>query len=621
MRIENGLSHVACVVFCLCLSCDGCRKKRDAPGAVVKAEQAGPKRKLSRREATQKLLQMIPADNVALVALDVRALYRMLGDLEAALKHTAPGKELLRLARQGAAGAPVRVPWGVKELAGLGLDPDGVAAAFGKGEPSAVVLPIKDRSAFKRQAALLVKANTSAWKTVERGGRTLYQIAGTRGSACCHFAGARATCAATREHLLAALDERRQRSVWDTLPADMRNEVERISLLLYTSWEGGQTTAALRVMADGVSVDVRTTDKDLLRVVLSFASETGDRGSLLGLARGASSVVCLRLNLMALLITMPVLSVKLQELGIEPKALMAALTGEVLVVERPGRSPVLLLETRDRAASAALVTRVAAALKGMAKKQRGRGSRLEVTRHRGKGTVFRLRLRPPRGKEGGLDLRLALGPGAVLLGKAADVQALAAATGAPPAVAAFRQTLEASEDRAAFAPGLILASRSLLRDPFGSVPGPEAVEQMIGAGHFPNYIKQGFEVIRFLYDQLNHQTLGIVKQKDGGLRLVLRLTTLHRHGNAGDDKARAIYIKGLEARRRGMLATHDMALRLLKKEHGGSRYGGLLDRKPGGLSGPVVLLGAAAAVALPAYLRRPKAGGAAPTPAPPPPGP
>ena len=607
---EWGWYRIACVVFCLCLSCDGCNKKSKAPGAgadeVKAATPAGSR--LSRREAAQRLLQMIPAGSEALVALDINGLYRVMGDLEAALKHTPLGQELVRKVRLGLAGAPVRVPWEKKDLARLGLDPDGVAAAFGSGEPDVFVFSISDPKAFKSQIALLLGAEASAWKTVKRGEKTIHQLTGKE-EARCHFARARVTCAASEERLLSALSQRGQRSVWDTLPSDIRDSVERTALLLTTNREGSRATGTLKVLTDGVSLEVRASDKNLLKALSGLGGGAGDEGTLLGLARDALSVFCLRLNMAAVMATMPVLAARIAKLGVKPQEVAAALTGEVLVLEQADRSPVLLVGSKDRAVASKLVKGVALALRDLARDRQGGGSTLEVTPLKHKGTTaYGLKVRPRKGQRAGgeLDLRLVAGPRGIMLGKVGDVSALAASAANPPEVARFRQTLDAAVDRTAFGPGLLLASRSLVREPFASVPGPDAVEKMIGAGHFPLDIKRGFEVIRFLFDQLHHQTLGVVRLEGGGLRLVLRLTTLHRHGHAGDDRARALYIKGLVAKHRGQQAAYEEALRLLKKDHAGTRYGALSERKPGGLSGPVLLLGAAAAVVLPAYIKASK---------------
>lgn len=612
--MKNGLSSVRrlCryslwVAFCLCLSCDGCKKKSKAPGGgaaqVKAAAEAGPK--LSRREATQQLLQMIPAGSEALVVLDIHGLYRLMGDLQAALGHTSLGKELLRKVRLGTAGMPVRVPWEKKDLARLGLDPDGQVAAFGSGGHDVFVFSISDPKAFKGQIALLLGAEASAWKTVNRGGVTIHQLSGME-EARCHFARGRATCAVSEERLLSALSQRGQRSVWDHLPSDIRNSVDRTTLLFTSNRKGSGATGTLTVLADGVSVDVRSSDKDLLKVLSGLSSSAGDTGSLLGLATDALSVFCLRLNTAAVLAIMPALAARIKKLGLEPREVAVAFTGEVLVLQQAGHSPVLLVGVKNRALAGKLVKGVAQALGGLAQERQGRGATLEVTELKQKGaTAYGLRVKPRKGQSawGELDLRLVASPGGIMLGKAADVKAMAPSVAAPPKVARFRKTLKAAVDRTAFSPEMVLASRSLVREPFASVPGPDAVEQMIGAGHFPPEIKRGFEVIRFLFDQLHHQTLGVVRLEGGGLRLVLRLTTLHRHGHAGDDRARALYIKGLEAKHSGQRAAYEAALRLLKKDHAGTRYGALLERKPGGLSGPVMLLGAATAVVLPAYIK------------------
>lgn len=581
---------------------------------VTVAEKTKPK--LSRREVAQRLLQMIPAGSDALVVLDIPGLYRMKGDLETALGHTPLGKELVHKLTSAWAGAPLPVPWQVKDLIPLGLDSGGIAAAFGTGSPDVFVFSIRDRARFKRQIALLLRAQATAWKTVERGGRVIHALTGM-GEARCHFAGGRAVCSTSEQRLLSALGERRQRSVWDTLPRDMRDSVERTTALLTTNREGSRASGTLRVLADGVSLDVRVSDNRLLRVLA--ARTPGGGRTLLGLARDALSVFCLRLNTAAVLSSMPVLAAQIAKLGITPAELAAALTGEVLVLEQADRSPVLLIGSKDRAVAARLVKGVARALRDLARRRRGRGeTSLTVTPHKQKGVTaydlkFKLRKGRPANK---LDLRLVAGPGAIMLGQAADVAALASDVASPPAAATFRKTLGSAVDRTAFGPGMVMASRSLVREPFASVPGPDAVEKMIGAGQFPVYIRRGFEVVRFLYDQLHHQTLGIVRQQGGGLRLVLRLTTLHRHGHESDDLARAIYIKGLQAKHHGQLTAYRRALLLLKMDHMGTRYGGLMKRKPGGLSGPVMLLGAAAAVLLPVYARDRRL-----TPPPRPPGP
>ena len=93
--------HIACLALCLCLSCDGCKRKGkpwnpNDPLLVTVAEKT--ERKLSRRETAQLLLQMVPARSQALVVLDLQRLYRLAGELEAALKHTAAGGDLIRRA-------------------------------------------------------------------------------------------------------------------------------------------------------------------------------------------------------------------------------------------------------------------------------------------------------------------------------------------------------------------------------------------------------------------------------------------------------------------------------------------------------------------------------------------
>ncbi len=599
-NMNRLLLLAACLSLCLSISCDGCRRKegkRWNPNDPLVTVAEETKRQLSRRERAQLLLQMIPASSQALVVLDLQRLFRLAGELQAALGHTTAGADLVQRARQATAGAPIKVPLGEADLAGLGLDSRGVAAVFGVGRPEVFVLPVKDDKTFLARVAAALGQKGKAWRTEQKGGRLIHGLPGAR----CHLAGGQATCAASGEKLLAALDQRRQRSLWDALPRDLRVNVERATALFSVEHQGGRATGSLRVEADGLSLDVRVKG-GATTSALSRLAGAGER-SLLGLARRAESVLCLRLDPAAVLGAMPALAPRIKALGLEPDKVAAALTGEVLVVEQPQRSPVLLLGSKDRAVATTLVKAAARELGRLGRGPKGRGKpTLRVTRVKdGAAASFDVRVAPRKGQPGqGSRVRLTAAAGAILVGQPEAVAALVPIAGSPPPPAAFTRTLGPAWDRAAFGTGLVLASRSLIREPFASLPGPAAVEQMIGAGQFPDHIKQGFTVLRFLYDQLHHQTLGVVRQ-GAGVRLVLRLTTLHRHGHAVDDRARAIYIKGLAAKHAGDPKAYGQALRLLKMEYMGTRYGGLLRRRPGGLSGPVVALGAAAAVLLPIW--------------------
>ena len=606
----NFVSRVCLVVLGMMVLC-GCKRTRikEAPKTTSPANKAASSAPgLPRAEAVKRLLQRIPADNETVVLLDAPGLYRMLGELEAALRQTPMGKDLVRQARFGSAAAPVPVPWEQKDLARLGLDGGGVAAAYGEDEPDIFVLPVAHRRRFKKQLAAVLQTE-AAWTSAKQRGRVIHSLSG-RGQAHCHFSPGRATCSPSQKRLREALEQTPRRSLWEALSPDLRRAAQVSSALLVSLTSGSnRLVGALQVMADGVALDLRISDRQLQGALASLGGS--DQGSLLGLARGARSVFCMRLRPAAVLASMPALGLWLEQAGLQPARVASALTGELLVLEQGERSPLLVIGSRDQAMARKLVGTLGRALMAQANKRRGSaGLRLEVKQlppgagQAGtQGSAFGIKVKSgaKRSPLDQLDLRLAAGKPGIMLGHSDDVKALARKKPAPP-VSTFREALTSEVDRTAFGPRLVLASSSLLREPFASIPAPAEVEQMIGSGQFPHYIKRGFFVLRFLYDQLHHQTVGLQRTEEGGLRLVLRLTTLHR-GEPGDEAARRLYIGGLKARYRGDPKAYERVLQLLQQQHSATRYGKLRERKVGGLSGPVMILGATAAVAIPGYIK------------------
>lgn len=575
----------------------GCKEKRlkavtvTAPPA---AAQTGPPRP-ARAQEVRTLLQRVPAGHQAVLLQDLEQVYRLWDSLEAALRHTADGKRLVQRARIFGAAAPVSVPFARKDLAGLGLDPAGVVLAHGWPQPEVFVFPLAHAARFRWQVAALLQVKQPRWKVEQLPGGELRSLSG-EGQLFCNFSEHHATCSPSRAALVATMAARPPRSVWHQLAAPARAALARAAIFVSVNAGGVQLDATLRAEADGITINAWAAGKPVTQLLSMLAGQ--GKGSALGLARGARSMLCARFKLDQVLALLPGLLTGLRPA--DRARLEAGFTGEVLLLEPRVGGTALLLTSRSPALTGKLAQTLAAVLAANGKllTRRGALTSLSVSPLKQRGArAFQVALSAPGGKgDRRWDLRLAAGKAGVLLGTPEAVKALSGAqagagswSSLPPAAASM-----------VLDPQMVLASHSLLREPFAAAPGVAQVERFIGVGQVTPEVQQALAMVRFLYEQLHSQTMALTRLGPARAALVLRLVTLHRPGQAADE-ARALYISGLKAKDEQDTAAYHKVLQILEQRFSATRYGALRRREPGGAVGPIMLAGAAAAAAIISY--------------------
>lgn len=560
-------------------------KKNNRPPATKAAAAAA-----QAARSIEGLLGMIPADaEVVGVVLDWKRAYSLVESLRRGLDHDAFGKMILIQLRA------LPVPWSEKELSAFGLDPKGPWAIFGKQKP-VLLFSVRDGATLKKSLAQAWTRGQGTWKTVKDGNSQLHILGGPR-PVYCLFVDKRMLCSSDRPTLLKAHAERPKRSFWASLSADERRAAKDATVIFSSSGQQAAGVGMLKVEPDGATIRLRLTGPALSKVAAALGSKGA--ATLPGLTGDAATAIYLRADLGALLSQGKELMPALQPLGLDAITLQASLTGELLVLERSPAEMALVLGCRDPRISQKLVDGLARMLKGI-KPAKG-GAKIKVTAHEaGKGAAsYKVVLPPsPKGPANGAVLGLAAGPAGVYFGAWTTVQELAAKP--LPDVAKWRKGLASEAEREVFADKAMLAVRSPVGDPLG--PMTDVIDQLLKTGNVPPQVQQGVRLGRFFLEQLHSHTIGVVGEGQDRVRLVWRLRTLHRDGQADDDKARTIWLAGLASKYAGKRPAYEEALKRLAKEHPKTRYGGLLERRKPGLLASV-FTGAVAAMVVPAFTK------------------
>ncbi len=549
-------------------------------------------------------LGLVPADaKVAAAVLDARKLLGVVSSLEDALKRLPFGGGLVAQAHAAAARAPVPVPWTAADLRKLGIDEQKPMLLVVRERMPLAYFGISDEAAFKKNLAALATRGAGSWKESSHDGVTLAALVGGPPLHCALAAGF-GRCSPDPELVVQSLRKPPERSLWSALSADEQRLARSAHALLHRGDQGGMIIG--RVEADGLSLEGRVRGLPVARFGSLLGGASAGGPSLTALTRGARSAVRVRLSVEALAALSGRESEALAKVGLDPKELRAALTGEIVGVESP-EGVAVVLGCKDAAGAAKLVGALGALLergvKQLEKKEK-KGKDRPSFKVR-KATIagrpaYRVQIESTRPELPlKVEVAIASGPLGLLLGAPAAVEPLAKldAPPAPPASAPVTP-----EEQRAFDERAVLSLRMGLGDPLAAA-APQLEAALASAG-LPPQAKQGIDLARFMLDQLDGLTLGILlePQSGGSLQFVLRLTTLHRDGVAADDKARDAWAKALQAKLGGDRAGFESALKQLAADHPSSRYGKLLERQKGGLL-TVAATGVLAAVAIPAFLK------------------
>jgi hypothetical protein len=570
----------------------GCTRKQAKPGKgqAKKQEAAGA-------TSTRELLKLIPADaRTAVVVQDWPALYKLVGAVEGGLSGMELGRELLARARVLTGGLPITVPWNLAELRELGLDPEGPLAVYGKDQPL-LLFSVKDEKLFWKEVAALAGRRGGKWTRQSAEGLDLRVLSGPL-QAVCVPDGKRVLCSPNREAVLAAKKKKPARSLWGALSSLEQKVVSRATVVVAGTGHQVRGVGSLRVEGDGVTLRVRITGKPLQR--LSTVLNTKGRPTLLSLAGDARTVIYGRLDLVSLMGMGKDLVPSLKKLGLDPIRLQARLTGEVLLMEGNDRSAALVVGSRDPSASREVVDVVARLLSaGASGKEKGQRGGLEVT-PAGDG-IYRIEAEAPiEGFPLKLSAGLAVGPVGIILGQWDAVKSLVRIQAPKAGGATLGKALTTPEEKEAFGKGAALAVRSYLGDPMG--PFAPAVSKLLEGSGIPESARRGLNLGRYLLDLMHGVTLGLRQDSPEQVRLVLRLTTLHRDGQKDDDAARKLWLRGLESKYKGDDAAYSRVVETLAKKYAGTRYGGLKKRNQPTALG-AAFAGLTAAVAIPAVVR------------------
>ena len=288
----------------------------------------------------------------------------------------------------------------------------------------------------------------------------------------------------------------------------------------------------------------------------------------------------------------------------DSRKLRAAISGELLFVDHGEDNKALILASTDRALTQKLLDVLVKALPALpsrlgpfklpaikatrVSKLQGGGYRLAIT-SRSEQVKFKW------------DLGLVAARAGLLVGTKGAAKALLER--APGPVAALRKTLTGEVDRAAYGQGSVLALRSILRDPEEILPLKITWDKVLPGGRARPRIQQMIQAGRFVLDQLDRVSLGVVRRDGDTLHMVGRITTLHR-GKSADDQARALWGKALAAKYQADSVRYKTLTARLARRFPRSRFAARL-KDPASLdaggAAAITFLGAVAAPALLKY--------------------
>ena len=551
-------------------------------------------------KAVRRLLRMVPARAEGVLLLDPRQVFLLMGDMERALGYTQDGRRYLGFGLALADAGPVSVPRTVQQLERMGVDPSRPALVFAD-RREVVALPIKDVNMLRARVATLAgRAPWTEWKEEFADGLRIHVCGGYYRKVACREEDDYLICARRKQHLIRALKRVPYRSRWVMLSAEDKKDLATAAALFFFSERKFSGKGTTRLEPDGLTVKLQLSLDKLGRVL---GPPLEGEPTLLGLATGARTDFFARLPLGKLLGSIRGLPAALSKVGVEPRKLKEAISGELLFVDHGGDNKALILASKDRALTQKLLDLLVKALPALpprlegvklpaikttrVSKQQGGGYRLGIT-SRGGPVTFKW------------DLRLAAGKAGLIIGTDASVKALLER--APGPAAALRKTLTHPVDRFAYGEGSLLALRGILRDPEQILPAKIAWDKALSStGRLKPRFMQLVRLSRFVLDQLDRVSVGVVRKDARTLQVVARFSTLHRRGAPGDDQARALWMEALKAKYEGDPVKYKTLTQRLARRFPRTRFAARL-KDPGGFdaggAAAVTLIGGVAAPAL-----------------------
>ena len=548
----------------------------------------------SRQQVARELLSTVPAGSSGVLVLDIPGVYRAWDDANRLAGRTPTGRMYQQLLRKEAAKTEVPWPWSMGDLSRLGLDSAGPVLVYGERMP-VMVLPVKDARLLMDTLARAIKGPRAGWRKKTIGGRTVHALADLH----CHVAQRRMTCAGEKE-LLAALEQKPKRSVWDDFGPAERADLATATAAFFIKSSPFLGLATAQVEADGLSARIRIVGGPWDKIAAYYKGLR--KREILGLAGGAQSLIYFRFDLSPLLGSKDFDMAPLRAIGMDPAQLLRELTGEVMFIERHGEIAAVL-GCRDQKVSRLLAALLATVIQKEARKKGGTdGKAFQITPVKGSdGSDYRVRVTSsnpaaPLFFQG----RLRTGKAGVLIGTEKLVQALADRQ--PPTPRSFQKALSTAAAREAFGPRAVAGFHAALSDPVEGLIN-RYPQMAAGLQKIDPKMRPFLGMARLLMDQLHEVSLGAVRDGQPGMRLVLRVGTLHRHGVAADDEARELWVKGVTAKLAGNAAVYRETLDLLAGKFPGSRYGHLKASRLDGQGTVAATVGILAAVAIPAFIK------------------
>ncbi len=574
----------------------GCPPKPPARGPAQVKKDA----RAERLRVAEDLLSMVPASSDGLLLLDTRGLYGGWRDAQRSLEQTDQGRRWLKQARKELTRGKVSVPFSVEELTRLGIDPDRPVLMYGENEHWVALLYIHDEAAFRKMMAF---GGIGKWIKKTSRGRIFHHLGDDR----CHFRQRRVVCASRDDLLHIALQHRPERSVWHVLTPVQRKELATANAAIFVKDKDFGMTGSVRVEDDGLSAALRIRGSSWAEIA-PFYEEMKPR-TILGLASGRTQAYA-RINLGAVIKQLAErsgngLPAGAKAMGLDLDTLQKGLTGELLLVERPGNQLALILGCTDEKLSRMLTALAITGIQTVLRPRKNVPLSAVVTQAPGSAgsdaliqvtsTHDRFPLK--------VKARLQAGKAGIILGTDELVRALAGRA-LPPAVA-FTSTLTTDTDRRAFGPRAALALRTGLGDPL------EMAATFLPADMLTADLKQldastrrMLDLVRFAMDQLHGVTLGMYPDSKGGLRVVARLHTLHQAGEPGADAARALWVRGVKAKLAGDAAEYGRVQQQLAARYPKTRFGAIKRQRAAGVgTSYAALVSAMASVAVPAFTK------------------
>ncbi|MBW2730792.1 MAG: hypothetical protein JRH20_00280 [Deltaproteobacteria bacterium] len=592
-------------ILLLSILASGCSntEKPTAPKATTSPKAVTPAAKATAAEKTpaktpdaKTLLSMASPDAQAIFGLaDPSAFYQVLGWLEGTLKTLPAGAALVKQAKiaskQGALPAPLQL----KDLAAFGLDPKGAAQIqVSRDDQTLMLLPVTDSAALRTKLAKL-----GSWSDETRESVKLWVFTSTRTKKpiYCHFNGKLALISDKISLVINALSKPPKPSLWDKLSVDQRKSIEGSAGYAWVTGQPVAVWAVARVAADGLAVDATIKSPALIqtqRLYGPLLEMPASASKLIGLAKGAPSYIYARLPLHH----------TLQMLGPDAKELSNVfgdpqnLSGEVLAVEHKPGKLVVVVGAKDVAQTQKMVSSIGKLLKKelARKKNKGNQPKVSISRKKLNGReAFRIAVKGSPSMPLTLEFGVAAGPLGVIAGHWDSVKELSKLDSTD--ANAFLASLPADQ-RQRFDRGALAALKLGVGDPFAAL-GPK-IQQQIGM-MAPPKARAMVDLARLMLDQLDSISIAQIYRAPDGLHVSANIRTLHRDGQATDDAARALWHQALAAKFSGDSATFKKALDELTQKYAQTRYGKLKQRSEGALFSAII--GAAAAIAAPAFMQ------------------